>query len=100
MYGRYARHLQSSGNMPVSIDLLKIIVSDSAIISAVSFKSLGDIRSYPVALELLSFKIMFLTLIGESQLISIFFSTGTIYFSNELSPLGKSLAKTEPISLK
>ena len=61
---------KSSGNMPVSIDLLKITVSDSAIISALSFESLGDIRSYPVALEVLSFKITFLTSIGENLLIS------------------------------
>ena len=52
---------KSSGNIPVSIDLLKITVNDAAIISALSFKSLGDIRSYPVALEVLSFKITFLT---------------------------------------
>ena len=86
--------------MPVSINLLKITVSDSAIISTLFFKSLGDIRLYPVALEVLSFKITFLTSIGESLLISNFFSRGTIYFSNELSPLGKSLANTEPVSLK
>jgi hypothetical protein len=41
---------KSSGKMPVSIDLLKITVGDSAIISAISFKSFGDIRSCPVAL--------------------------------------------------
>ena len=51
---------KSSGNIQVSIDLLKITVSDPAIISALSFKSLVDIRSYPVALEVLSFKITFL----------------------------------------
>ena len=71
---------KSSGNMPVSIDLLKITVSDSEIISALSFKSLGDIRSYPVALEVLSFKITFLTSIGESLLISIFFPRGRYIF--------------------
>ena len=52
---------KSSGNIPVLIDLLKITVSDPAIISALSFKSLGDIRSYPVALEVLNFKITLLT---------------------------------------
>ena len=90
---------KSSENMPVSIDLLKITVSDSAIISALSFKSLGDIRSYPVALEVLSFKITFLTSIGQSLLISNFFPRGR-YIFQYISPLGKSLSKTEPISLK
>ena len=71
---------KSSGNMPVSIDLLKITVSDSAIISALSFKGLRYIRSYPVALEVLSFKTMFLTSIGESLLISIFFPRGLYIF--------------------
>ena len=85
---------KSSGKMPVSIDLLKITVSDSAIISAISFKSFGDIRSCPVALEVLIFEITFLTLIDENLLISNDLSVGTTYVSNELLPFGRSLAKT------
>ena len=53
--------LKSSGKIPNSIDLLNMLVSDSVITSTLSFRSLGEIRSGPVALEVLIFKISLLT---------------------------------------
>jgi hypothetical protein len=43
--------LKSFGNIPVFIEVLKINVSEYAIISAESFRSLLDIPSCPVDLE-------------------------------------------------
>ena len=89
---------KSSGKMPVSIDL--IAVSDSAIMSALPFKSFGDIRSCPIALEVLIFRITFFISIDESLLISNVLPDGMTYVSNELLLFGKSSSKTVPISLR
>ena len=46
--------LKSSENIPIFIDVLKIVVNDGAIISAASLRSLPDILSYPADLDVLT----------------------------------------------
>ena len=45
--------MKSSGNIPVFIDALKIAVSDGAITSAASLRSLPGILSCPAGLDVL-----------------------------------------------
>ena len=92
--------MHSSGNIPVFIDALKIAVSDGAITSAASLRSLPGILSCPADLDALIVESNLYTLVNETFCIVNCVSGLVTYDSGVLELCGMFLTKRDATSFR